>query len=128
MNGKSIQDEIKEIKGFWTLKTTKEFLLITLGICAIFGLGYAAGAKNRPQIALSKLPDSTYIVQTPALKEAQQESALQAGEYVASINGSRYYPLDCKASNRISEHNRVWFASHAEAELEGYTQSPQCTY
>lgn len=48
------------------------------------------------------------------------------GEYVASKNGSKYYTPKCKATNRIAEENRIYFAVAADAEAAGYTLSASC--
>ncbi|MEK7576426.1 MAG: hypothetical protein AAB482_01895 [Patescibacteria group bacterium] len=48
------------------------------------------------------------------------------GEYYASKSGSKYYPLNCKAGNRITPENRVYFKSPEEAESAGYALSTTC--
>ena len=50
----------------------------------------------------------------------------QVGEYLASKNGTRYYPLGCVAGDRIAEQNRIWFATVQEAEAAGLTLSASC--
>lgn len=46
--------------------------------------------------------------------------------FIASINGGKYYPIGCKAANRIKEENRIWFSSDQEARELGYMPSSQC--
>ena len=46
--------------------------------------------------------------------------------FVASKNGTKYYPAGCSATNRIKEANRVWFATAKEAEAQGYEASARC--
>lgn len=46
--------------------------------------------------------------------------------FVASVNGEKYYPAGCKAANRINKENSIWFASEKEAREMGYTPSSQC--
>lgn len=46
--------------------------------------------------------------------------------YVASKNGKLYYTLNCSGASRISEKNRIWFASSSDAERAGYEFSSSC--
>lgn len=46
--------------------------------------------------------------------------------FVASINGKKYYPAGCKAANSINKENIIWFTSKKEAREMGYTPSAQC--
>jgi len=46
--------------------------------------------------------------------------------FVASKNGTKYYPLDCGGAKRIKEENKIWFASKEEAEKLGYLLSLTC--
>lgn len=48
------------------------------------------------------------------------------GSYVASRNGTRYYPPECAGKARISEANMIHFASVEEAEAAGYTKALTC--
>lgn len=46
--------------------------------------------------------------------------------YVGSVNGSKYYPLDCKAINRINKENLRCFSSVTEAKELGYSLTKAC--
>ncbi len=46
--------------------------------------------------------------------------------YVASINGTKYYPRGCKAVNRIKGENRTYFKSGSDAEKSGYGYTSSC--
>ena len=48
------------------------------------------------------------------------------GNFVASINGTKYYPKECTASNRIKEENKVYFNTEKEAISQGYERTSQC--
>lgn len=48
------------------------------------------------------------------------------GQVVASRNGTRYYPQGCPGAARISEANKVWFASAVAAEAAGYARAANC--
>ncbi len=48
------------------------------------------------------------------------------GDFVASKNGTVYYPKACKSASRIKEENRLFFASALEAEGAGFRRSAQC--
>lgn len=55
--------------------------------------------------------------------EGQSASDLK---FVASKNGSKYYPIDCKSAESIKEENRVFFGTAEEAEASGKTKSTKC--
>ena len=40
--------------------------------------------------------------------------------FVASKRGTKYYPVDSSAGNRLVPQNRIYFRSAAEAEAMGY--------
>lgn len=46
--------------------------------------------------------------------------------YVASKSGTRYYPKNCKAANRIKDENKVYFETKVEAEESGLTPATGC--
>ena len=84
---------------------------------ASFGLGLLAGedAGQGREVRLQEpLP-------TP-LSSADSE----AGQVVASKNGTKYYLPDCAGADRISPANKVWFLSAAAAAAAGYTPAVNC--
>lgn len=48
------------------------------------------------------------------------------GKIVASKNGTKYYLSECSGADRISDANKVWFASAALASAAGYTPAANC--
>jgi hypothetical protein len=48
--------------------------------------------------------------------------------FVASKNGSKYYPAACSGVNRISEKNKIWFASEETAQLAGFSRAANCKW
>ncbi len=55
-----------------------------------------------------------------------QSNPVETGLFVASKNGTKYYPKGCKSADRIKPENQVWFATGQEAESRGYELSNQC--
>ena len=77
---------------------------------ASFGLGYLAGiGEEGKSVSMADLSD------TP-----------QVELVIASKNGTKYYPLGCAGVNRISDANKVWFASAAIAANAGYALAANC--
>lgn len=52
--------------------------------------------------------------------------ALQAGRYVASKNGTKYYLPSCSGAKRIKEENKIWFATIEDAKASGKTAATNC--
>lgn len=47
-------------------------------------------------------------------------------QLVASKNGTKYHYLWCSGAKTISEENKIYFTSKAEAEAKGYTPASNC--
>jgi hypothetical protein len=71
---------------------------------------------------LSERVFSRATVYTPV----HQSNSREAGKFVASINGSRYYPATCPSAGRISDSNLRSFESEDQALQEGYTRAKTC--
>ena len=51
---------------------------------------------------------------------------LTSGEYVASLNGSKYHLSSCSSAQKIKEENRIWFKDSDSAEAAGYEPCSIC--
>lgn len=71
----------------------------------------------KDEIGKSGEVDLVKEVDTPLQKERK---------YLASKNGKLYYTVSCSGAKRISEKNKVWFATSIEAEKAGYSLSASC--
>lgn len=67
---------------------------------------------------LEKLTEAGRSQERPASSTTARE-----GEFVASVNGSKYYAASCSEVRRIREENRIWFATEQEARDAGYEPS-----
>lgn len=98
-------------------KIPRDFLVLAVLVLtsfASFGLGYLAGRDTvGTSEILEPVSDGTL-------------SADAAGQVVASKNGTKYYPPECAGVNRISEVNKVWFASAVAAVAAGYAPAANC--
>ena len=88
-------------------------LVLLLASSASFGLGYLAGqeAGQGSLLPVSSIPGT--------VPEAE-------GQFVASRTGTKYYLPWCGGADRISDANKVWFASEAEARAAGYAPASGC--
>lgn len=48
------------------------------------------------------------------------DESIEQGNFVGSINSTKYHWPDCSFAKRISEENKVWFPSEQEAQNSGY--------
>lgn len=107
---------------------------LMLASSAAFGLGYLTGqgAGQGRGVTIEVVPPADTTAQAarePAAAAAAGEGAgarVQVGKYVASKNGTKYYLPTCSGAKRISEANKVWFATAAAAVAEGYTPAANC--
>ena len=101
-------------------------LVLLVGVTA-FGLGrLSAGTVSEP--AASTVPSVEYS--RPTTVSNQPASLIVASTtqkaYVASKNSTKYHLPWCSGAKRISEENKVWFASKEEVEKTGRTPASNC--
>lgn len=87
--------------------------VVVLASSASFGLGFLAG-RDAGQGSVLRI------------EEGGIDGARVAGKVVASKNGTKYYPPDCAAASRISDANKIWFASASAALDAGYEPAANC--
>ena len=78
-----------------------------------FSLGYLAGEDAGR--AGTTTPETPPSVATPV-----------EGQVVASKSGTKYYLPGCAGADRISDSNKVWFASPNLAAAAGYAPAANC--
>ncbi|HAE36920.1 TPA: hypothetical protein DCX66_02725 [Candidatus Nomurabacteria bacterium] len=106
-------------------------IVVLVGLSS-FGLGrLSATNTSEEDIKLENTND--YIVKEGAGKSIEAESSIddvnsnfKEKKYLASKNGKLYYTVSCSGAKRISEKNKVWFATSEEAKKAGYSLSSSC--
>ncbi len=51
----------------------------------------------------------------------------ESHRFVASKNGTKFYPAACKAAERIKPENRIFFATAIDAQKAGFEATSQCS-
>jgi hypothetical protein len=130
-NRVSIQDLRVKFKALFG---NTEYLLAGLIIgasVASFGLGRLSAGEG--DVHTLPEPQSTgqearaLPTTTPAAPPTSPTTAtVPAGGYVASKNGTKYHLPWCSGAKQISEQNKIFFATKAEAEAAGYTPASNC--
>lgn len=98
-------------------KIPRDYLIVgilVLSASLSFLFGYFAGQEAGQRSGASPEASSAPVAGT-------------GGQVVASKNGTKYYPPDCSGASRISDANKVWFASASAAEEAGYSAAANCT-
>lgn len=98
-----------------------------------FYMGYVARAESHTEpLVVISVPREAYM-DSLALSEPVQKATAKAsspgatsGAYVASKNGTKYYPAGCAGANRIKEENKISFASEAAAVGAGLALAAGC--
>ena len=135
-NWVSIQDLRLKFKG---VVTNPEYLLALLiitvsltsfwlGRISIEGSGTAFLGTSLSELHTttgSGLLSGAADVSTSAGKALEVASTTDGG-YVASKNGTKYHLPWCGSAKQISEQNKIFFATKAEAEAAGYTPAANC--
>ena len=60
------------------------------------------------------------------VENTSSSTAGGSGRYIASKNGSKYFPEDCSSSKTIKEENKIFFNTPEEAQKAGYELAKNC--
>lgn len=107
-------------------KVPRDVLMVAVILTAAvlsFGCGFFAGKEAGQGSAVSI---QTPLSPIPMAEVADGAPAPESSGVVASKNGTKYYLPTCSGANRISEANKVWFASAAAARAQGYSAAENC--
>lgn len=100
-------------------KTLSLVAIIILTATGSFGLG-------RLSIVDQYKNDQEAQIIVPKLAPLNVDESKFA--FVASKNGTKYYPIGCKSAARIKPENRVYFNTTEEAEDSGLEKSSTCSF
>jgi len=98
------------------------FIANTIGSFAIGRISVLESQKQESRVKGVFIDTSASEVYFDA-QEARSEAQMTI---FASINGTRYYPANCRAGKSIKEENRIWFINENEAKMAGYTLAKSC--
>lgn len=103
----------------WLKENEKDFIL-SVGVFLIavisFGLGVITSQEAAP-----------IIIENPEYRAMPSDiSENPTGIFVASIKGKYYHLPECPGARNISEINKIWFQTKAEAEKMGYKPASNC--
>lgn len=134
---------------FEKIKNKRVFniIFIVLGFILAFSIGFSLGITQKQAIrAIFNTPlgytmefspdffekmDKMFQMKNNSEKNFPDDNKLQYNfdnykMFVASKIGKKYYPIDCAASQKLSEKNKIYFRSEDEAKLAGYSLSKSC--
>ena len=113
------------------------FVVILVGIVS-FMLGRLSIGQNSASNVLVSLPNevnSASVINAKdydgnlQIDESKSNSAntvIEKGAFVASKNGTKYYPSNCSSVSRIKEENKVYFNTEQEAKNAGLSRTSTC--
>ncbi len=87
--------------------------IVVLASFLSFGLGYLAGLDAGQESGISL--ETSPLVATSMM-----------GQVIASKAGTKYHLPWCSGGERISDTNKVWFASASLARAAGYAPAENC--
>ncbi len=103
--------------------------VLTTACLLSFYLGYVARAESaKATSVVINCPLEAYIEPKTATPNHDNRNISKdtGNQFVASKNGTKYYPADCGSVNRIKDENKVYFNSTSAAETAGYSLSATC--
>lgn len=117
----SIQEILEKFKA--SRHSTDFFLAIIL---VLVGLTSFCLGRLSIEERITDTDQNASIVQIDGNEHPTQDTKGVPGAYVASKSGSKYHLPWCTGAQQISEKNKIWFSSKAEAEAAGYTPAANC--
>lgn len=100
-------------------------LIVLVGILS-FGLGrlsvLTTTVPRTGSITMTKQPQAALALPVGSSSEA----AVATLQLVASKKGTKYHLLTCPGAKQISEENKIYFTTTAEAQSKGYTPAANC--
>lgn len=117
----SFLDKIKRATGLDKMAFLFSFVIIGVGL-ASFGIGRLSVGIGPASV--SDAPIMLVEGENSGFPEKRRD--IPEKRYIASKNGTKYYPLGCAGGNRIKEENKIWLSSKEEAEKLGYSLSTTC--
>lgn len=102
----------------FNIKIILIILIIVLSNLGSFGLGRLSTSSNYQN-------DEVEII-VPELSNLEIDESKFS--FVASKNGTKYYPINCKSASRIKEGNKVYFTDEQEAKDSGLERSSTCQF
>jgi len=121
----SIHDYIQKIKRVVGGEESHDIaILLTVILVGIgsFFIGRWSKTTEKQRVTDYSIQSGDLLIKEVTV--TQNES--QIGDFVASRNGAKYYPIGCSGINRIKEDNKVYFRTEAEAQASGLTKSSTC--
>ncbi len=124
-----IANIFEKIKDFVKEKQNDVVLAIGVFLIAVisFGLGTLTRMQNPASIIIE---DSKYgsasLTTGCATSSLSTSQVVNQGIFVASINGKYYHFPQCPGARNISEKNKIWFQTKAEAEGRGFKPASNC--
>lgn len=97
-------------------------VIILVGVSSFFIGRISAENSGSGSVSIIGAQSGNFI-STPSSPSTEK---IKSGEYIASKNGKLYYRPDCGGGKRITEANKITFASALLAENAGYKPSPSC--
>ena len=108
------------IQGYYGVKSREREIFFVASIILVGLMGFGLGR-------LSKLDDNkTPITIRESTSVVNSAISVDSGKLVASKSGASYHFPWCPGAKKISEANKVWFASVYEAEKAGYKKAINC--
>lgn len=137
----SIKDFLTKIKG-WISQKTLDFpevsddiflgLIILLVAFGSFGLGRLSKieASKTPirieNAVLGGVESSSSTASSQSASAFTAQGSASASQLVGSKSGTKYHYPWCSGAKTISEANKIYFSSKADAEARGYTPASNC--
>ena len=109
-------------------------LIVVVGVVS-FGLGRLARPAADIAVPFGSMRLTVPMPTVPVVESMEQGDASgqkagnapsASGSYVASKNSNKYHLPWCSGATRITEENKIWFSSKAEAEAAGYPPAGNC--
>ncbi len=103
-------------------------VMVLVGGAGWWAFGSSGEGKEQsvPQISTSSGSQSSGSQVEQGGTSGEKLTTDTSGGFVASKNGTKYFPTSCGSAKTIKEENKIIFQSTSEAESAGYTPAKNC--
>ncbi len=119
---------LKSVKQYIQDRASDLFIILVIFLVALisFGVGRLTAPKSEPILIKNLDKASVEDLTVPVQEQGTSETTDYQGKVLGSKNSDKYHLPNCPGAKQISEQNKIWFDSIADAEKAGYKPAGNC--
>ena len=123
-----LSDYLQKVKSWISDRRLDLFVAVIIFLAGMGGFGLGRLSVLWQDKAPLQIIDVSQVRQgsRPAASSASARADEAEGKFVASKSGKYYHYPWCSGAQKISDSNKIWFATRQEAAAHGYKPAGNC--